>query len=66
MNVVKCPKCGRNLIAEEIANHKCPPTQIESVITLHYSSFIPLKVNGKGVPYSSQKTGNGYTTSNLC
>lgn len=49
MNVVKCPKCGRDLIAEEISTHKCEPTRIESAITLYYSSFIPLKINGEDV-----------------
>lgn len=49
MNVTTCPKCGRDLIAEEITSHICEQPPIKSVTTLYYSSFIPLKVEGKDV-----------------
>jgi hypothetical protein len=51
MNVGRCPNCGKEFIAEEFDSHVCKKSQtpFESVKTLYYSSFIPLKVDGKDV-----------------
>jgi hypothetical protein len=51
MNVIRCPNCQRDLIAEEVEAHSCEGSKrpFETVTTLYYSAFIPLKVDGRDV-----------------
>ena len=59
MNIKRCPSCGKDFIAEEFSDHECKPRIVpyEKVVTLYYSSFIPLRIDGKDVALLTSEDG---------
>jgi len=59
MNVERCPVCNKDFIAEEFESHKCERRvrPYEKVVTLYYSTFIPLKIDGRDVALLTSEDG---------
>lgn len=59
MNVERCPRCQKDFIEEELPAHECHtrPIPYERVVTLYYSTFIPLKIDGRDVALLTSEDG---------